>query len=112
MSQQLNSGPADAPMDPQTKSLLTSIVLSLASAAAMWAANKGLIPSADVPTIANDLMFLVFAGVAVATGWYKRNQHTQTAQITAVNDADNGRKVVDESSPSKQVDAPRPVASK
>ena len=104
MSQQLNSGPADAPMDPQTKSLLTSIVLSLASAAAMWAANKGLIPSADVPTIANDLMFLAFAGVAVATGWYKRSQHTQTAQIASVNAID-GVKVVADTSKSVQVSA-------
>jgi len=81
-------------MDPQVKSFLTSIVLAGATALAGQAATAGLIPGADQATFANDLVAIFFGAIAAGAAWYKARQHTPTAQIAAVNNADNGVKVV------------------
>ena len=95
-------------MDPQTKSILTSIALAGATSIAGYAASKGLIPSGDQSVLANDLVTLVSGLVAAGLAWYKSRQHTQTALIAAVNNADNGVKVVSNASPGPAVDAPIP----
>jgi len=93
-------------MDPKTLSLLTTIVGYAATAVATYAANKGVIPGGDQTALANQITLLVSGGVAAAIGFYKLQQHTPTAQIAAVNAADNGVKVVAESAPAPQVNAP------
>jgi len=93
-------------MDAQTKSIVSSIVLMLATSAATWLASHGLIPSGDVASIANDIVFCVFALGSLALLWYKKQQHTPAAQIAAVNAADNGVKVVAASVPAAIVNAP------
>jgi hypothetical protein len=81
-------------MDPQFKSILTTTAAVIAGSIAAWAAHNGLIPSADQSVVANDLVTFVFAGAAILITRYKAQAHTPTAQIAAVNTADNGVKVV------------------
>ena len=101
------SAPPPAGISPQNNSALTSIALSLSMMAVGWAVTKGVVPAADQPVLANDLVLVVGLGVTAALGWYKRHQVSQASMITAVNaDKSNGVKVVAETSPSRQVDAP------
>lgn len=93
-------------MDPQLKSVLTSIGLAGATALASWFASKGLISSADQSTFANDMATIAAGAAAAALTWYKTRSHTPTAQIAAVNKADNGVKVVPSTSTVAQVDEP------
>jgi hypothetical protein len=91
-------------MDPQLKSILTSIALAAATSIAGYAASKGLIPSADQSTVANDLVTAVFGVAAALLAWYKSRQHTPAALVNAVNsDAVPGVKAVAASSPSPAV---------
>jgi hypothetical protein len=99
-------------MDPQIKSILTSVVMSIAMAATGWAVNQGVIPSADQSVIANDLVVAVGVVVTGLVGWYKARQQSQTALIKAVNTAPNGVKVVAAVSTSPQVNAPIPQVEK
>ena len=93
-------------MDPQLKSILTTVAGYAATGVAAWAASKGLIPSADQSSFANDTLMLVGGAVAAALAWYKTRAHTPTAQIAAVNEADNGVKVVPSTAPAQAVDHP------
>lgn len=93
-------------MDPQIKSILTSVALAAASSVAAWAASKGLIPSADQSSFANDVVTLLFGGLAAFLAWYKTRSHTPTAQIAAVNQADNGVKVVPATAVTPSIDKP------
>lgn len=81
-------------MDPQLKSILTTVAGYAAAGIAAWAASKGLIPAADQSSFANDVVMIGAGAVAAALAWYKARSHTPTAQIAAVNAADNGVKVV------------------
>lgn len=86
-------------MNPQFTSILTSILMSVATVAATWGVAHGVIPNADQNIIINDL---VAAGLAVITGllgWYKARQASPQAQITAINEGNNGVKVVAASVP-------------
>ncbi len=93
-------------MDPQVNSILTSIGLAVASSVAAYAASKGLIPSADQNTIANDLVTLGGGLAAAGLAWYKARQNSQKAMINKINAADNGVKVVSEKAPAPSVDGP------
>lgn len=97
-------------MNPQLKSIITSMALTASTSMAAWAASKGLIPSADqsavASVIANDVVTFGFSALSAALIWYKTRSHTPTAQIAAVNAADNGVKVVPKSGPGVQIDAP------
>lgn len=81
-------------MDPQLKSIISTVGVWLAGAIASWAASKGFITADQSAQVGNALITL--GGVVVAAGlaWWKARQHTQQAMITAVNKADNGVKVV------------------
>jgi hypothetical protein len=72
-------------MDPQLKSILTSVALAIATAIASWAASHGLVPDQDQGTVANDLVTALFGAAAMGLAWYKSREHTPTAQIAAVN---------------------------
>ena len=93
-------------MDPQTKSILTSVGMALSTAVATWAASKGLIPSADQSTLANDLLMTASVAVTAGIGWYKAHMNSQAAMIKVINDTPNGVKVVAATAPSPQVNAP------
>ena len=82
-------------MDPQVKSTLTSILMLGAGAVATWAANKGIIPNGDQPVLTNELVTVAFGLIAAGIAWYKARSQSQTALIAAVNNANNGVKVVD-----------------
>lgn len=96
-------------MDPQSKSLLTSLVLGVAGIATGYLASHNIIPAADVTTDTAIVgSFLTLAGGA-AIAWYKTHQVSQPAMIQAVNKADNGVKVVPDdarSAPIAAVNAP------
>ena len=93
-------------MDPQLKSILTTIAGYLATGVAAWAASKGLIPSVDQSSFANDVVMIGAGAVAAGVAWYKTRAHTPTAQIVAVNTADNGVKVVPSTAMVQSVDHP------
>lgn len=93
-------------MDPQLKSILTTVAGYAATGIAAWAASKGLIPSADQSSFANDIVLLVAGAAAAGLAWYKARTHTPAAQIAAVNEADNGVKVVPSTAPVQSVDRP------
>ena len=81
-------------MDPQLKSVLTSIGLALSSSVAAWAASKGLISAGDQSSLANGLVTVGGVAVAAALAWYKTHQVSQTSMIKAVNETKNGVTVV------------------
>ena len=93
-------------MDPQLKSILTTIAGYAATGIAAWVASKGLIPSTDQASFANDITVLAAGVVAAVLAWYKTRSHTPTAQIKAVNEADNGVKVVPATAVVQAVDRP------
>lgn len=93
-------------LDPQAKSILTSILLALATAATTWGVTHGLVPAADQNVIANDLVTAVFAGATGLIGWWKARQVAPKALIAAVNNADNGVKVVSSAVPAPTATEP------
>lgn len=93
-------------MDGQTKSILTSIMMGLATGAAGWLASHGLIPNGDQATIANDLTLAALGGFTMIVLWWKQRQHTPAALIAQVNHADNGVKVVADTTTAPTVGGP------
>ena len=93
-------------MDPMLKSIITSIATGVATTAATWAATVGIIPASSESTIVNGLVALALYLIAMALVWYKSLAHTATAQIAAVNNADNGVKVVAATAQAATVSAP------
>lgn len=80
--------------DPQLNSAFTSILLALATGAAGWFVHQGFIPDADQSVIVSVIVAIVSLVAAVAIGWYKTHKVSPTALIKAVNDGDNGVRVV------------------
>jgi hypothetical protein len=93
-------------MDPQLKSILTTILAGAFASVGTYAVSKGIIPAGDQATLVNDLVGAVLYGITAFIGWIKMRQHTPAAQIAAVNNAPNGVKVVDERAPEPKVTAP------
>lgn len=94
-------------MDPQLKSILTTFIATAAGSIATYAVSKGIIPGEDqagvADAIVSGVLYLITAGIV----WWKARQHTPTAQIAAVNNADNGCKVVAATAPAPAVTAPQ-----
>lgn len=98
-------------MDPILKSVITTIATGAAGSLATWAVTVGVIPSSDQATIINAIVALaLYAITFIVLPWFKSLSHTASAQIAAVNNAENGRKVVDNSSPSPMVTTAKPVS--
>lgn len=93
-------------MDPQVKSIMTSILLMGATSAAGWATAHGVIPGGDQATVANDLVAAALWAITGGVAWLKTRAHTPAAQIQAVNAADNGVKVVASNAEAQQVNVP------
>lgn len=93
-------------MDPQLKSICTSILLAAATAIAAWAAGHGIIPGSQQGDFANMLVTVAFGLGAAGIAWYKKRQQSQEVLIKAVNAADNGVKVVADTAPAPVVNAP------
>jgi hypothetical protein len=93
-------------LDPQAKSLLSTILGYAAASVGTFAVTHGIIPGADQSTFDNDLVGAALWGVAALIGWWKKRQHTPRAQIAAVNQADNGVKVVAQNAEAQQVNVP------
>lgn len=93
-------------MDPQLKSVLTSILMTVSGSAATWAVGVGIIPGSDQASLANIIVSVALYLITAALAWYKSRQVTQTAMIQAVNSADNGVKVVSEKTSAPTVSTP------
>ena len=98
---QNTTAPADTGMDPMTKSVLTSVGMSLSMGAVGWAVTKGVVPAADQSVLANDLVLAAGAGLTVLFGWLKKLAVSQPAMMKAVNAASNGAAVVPEAAAAK-----------
>ena len=93
-------------MNPQVQSVLTTIIGYMATALATWASTVGAISGSDTASFANIVTSIALWGFAAGVAWYKQRAHSPTAQIAAVNDADNGAKVVAESADAPRITAP------
>jgi hypothetical protein len=93
-------------MDPQLKSVLTSILMTGAGALGTFAVSHGVIPSEDATSFANIVVSILLWLITAALGWYKTRQVTPAAAIQQVNAQDNGVKVVPATSPGTPVNAP------
>jgi predicted phage tail protein len=93
-------------MDPQLKSILTTIVGSVAAAVAASAATHGWINTSQTSAFTDILVTVAGALVTAGVGWYKARQNTQKAMIQNINAADNGVKVVSAEAPVQAVNVP------
>ena len=93
-------------MNPQLQSFLTSFGIFVATSLASWAVSVGIVPASDQSNFVNELVAGGGYVAAAALTWYKTRSHTPTAQIVAVNAANNGVKVVAAAASAPQVDAP------
>ena len=90
-------------MDPVLKSALTSLFVAVCGGALT---ALGITSAQSQSTIGEALIGAVVLGAGTLVGWWKTRMHTPTAQIAAVNSADNGVKVVADTAPSPMVTAP------
>ena len=81
-------------MDPQVKSLLTTIAGYFATGLATWATGVGVIPAEDKTSFANIVVSIALWTVAAGIAEYKRRSQSKDAMIKAVSAADNGVNVV------------------
>jgi hypothetical protein len=93
-------------MDPQLKSISTTILGYAGMALATWGVAKGLVPDADKAALANIIATAVPVIIAAAVAEYKRRTASPTALIKQVNAGDNGVKVVAASTPAPTETAP------
>jgi hypothetical protein len=75
-------------VDPQLKSILTSVLLSLATAATTWAVAKGIVPSSDQNVIANDLAGAAVALGGLAVAWWKSSQASPSGLVQSIGSTD------------------------
>lgn len=95
------------PMDPQLKSLLTTIALSAATAIGTWMVKGGILPAVDLDSFSKTLVAIASGIAVVGIAYWKRRNVSQAALIKTVNaDPTNGVKVVAADAIAKQVDAP------
>ena len=93
-------------MDPQLKSVLTSIGLALATGVAGWFVREGIISTADQSALANQIVVVGTGLIAAGFAVYKSKQVSPKAMITAINAGDNGVKVVAADAPVQHVTEP------
>ena len=91
-------------LDPMTKSAVTSVLLVGASWVTAWGAAHGLIPVADESVITNDIVSGVGVALMALFIIAKLRAQTKNALIKAVNDSDNGAKVMPETTPGPALD--------
>ena len=89
-------------MNPVIKSTLSTLFVALCGGGL---AAVGITSATDQATVANAVVGAVLLGVGAVTTWYKAQQHTLSAQVSAINDPPNGLKVVSDLSPSPTVTA-------
>ena len=93
-------------MDPQLKSVFTTLGMTLATSAATAAASHGYIHSADTAPVADAIVTAVGALITAGLGWYKAHQVSPAVLIQTVNQQPNGVKVVPATAPTEAVNAP------
>lgn len=81
-------------MDPQLKSILTSIGMTLSTSIAALAAAHGWINSAEQAPLADIIVSVAMAAITAGIGRYKAQMVSPTAAIVQVNSQQNGVKVV------------------
>ena len=81
-------------MDPQLKSILSSIFMSTATLIATVGVTDGIIPGSQRDSAANIIVSLMLYGVSAGLALYKKAQHSPQALIDAINEPPNGLKVV------------------
>ena len=84
-------------MDPQIKSILTTIAVGFATTLATWAAAVGIIPASSESTVINALVSLLLYVIDGLLAWYKARSQSKDALIQAVNAGNNKVKVVADS---------------
>lgn len=94
-------------MDPQTKSVLTSVAMTGAAALATWAVGHGFVSAQDQTALVDILVTVAGAVATAGLGWYKARGQSPKALIQAVNAADNGVKVVDAKASAPAVNEPK-----
>lgn len=99
-------------MDPQTKSLVTTILAALAAAAGGAAATHGYITADQQSAFRDIVVSIVTAGATGLIAWYKQRTASPKALIEAVNAGDNGVKVVSATATAQVVNGPLKEASK
>lgn len=90
-------------MDPQVNSAITSVLLVIAGSATAILVKDGIISAGDQGSFTSDIAAIIMAIITAAIGWYKANTLSQNSMIKSVNAADNGVKVVPDSSPTSPV---------
>lgn len=93
-------------MDPQLKSVISSVLGGGAAMITTWAVAHGVLPADQGSTLTTALTTVLGAVVFGLITWWKARQHTQTNLIKEVNQADNGVKVVAATTPAPVVDQP------
>ncbi len=105
-------------LSPPIKSVITSMLLVGATAVTTWLVKVGIIDSADQAAVTGYIVTGGGIAIMAAIVWWKSYSNTKAAMIAAippndlikaVNDAPNGRKVVDASSPSPMVTTAKPL---
>ena len=94
-------------MDPQVKSVLTTIGASVASLVAGAAVAHGVITQGQEAAFVDIVVTVAGAVVTALLGWYKARQLSPTAAIQQVNAQSNGVKVVPADAPVAAVNAPQ-----
>jgi hypothetical protein len=86
-------------MDPQLKSVLTSILTLGAGGVVSWAVTKGLVTSDQSSAVTQDLVGLAGALISGGLVWWKARDQSPRALIDKINKPKNGLKVVAASIP-------------
>jgi len=81
-------------MDPQLKSVITSLLMTLAGSAATWGVAHGLVPAEDQTAAANILVTTVLVAVTAGIGWYKTRQASPAGLVQSIGNTDP-KKVAD-----------------
>lgn len=76
-------------MDPQVKSILTTILGYAATAATAWAATHGYIHSADQVPVADAIVTAAGAATMAAIGWWKARQGSPAGLVNSMANTDS-----------------------
>lgn len=93
-------------MDPVLKSTITTVATYLVGAVGAWAVAHNYLTPDQASSLGPDVIGAGSIIIGGALVWWKARQHTPAAQIAAVNNANNGVKVVPATAPAPAVTAP------
>jgi len=68
-------------MDPQLKSVLTTLLTLLFGSLATWLITKGFISSDQGPVLVNSLVGVAFGLGAAVLAWLKSREHSPSARV-------------------------------